>query len=423
MGMSEKSELEELKRKIIGLENQVAAQNQTAERLRRFVKYANDSFFLHDYNGRILDVNENACQSLGYSSAELLNLSMADIEQDFALENHQEQWRKMMPGAATTLEGVHRCKDGTTFPVEIRLSLFEKGHEKFMLGIVRDISERLKAEEAINESECKYRMLFEHGGFATSVSDLETGEIIAYNRKVYEYLGYTREEFQKIKSCDIQRHKDPAELSKELAQIVEKGSEVIEIKHKTKDGRLRDILMSRVPVRIHGRFCVQHIYFDITEWKKLNAELKSNEAKLEENNQNLVEMNAALKVLLKKGDEDKAELQEGVHLRINQLILPYLEKLKRCSGGPKQCALFDILESNLNDIVSPYPYGINSKNLNLTPMEIKIANLIQQGNSSKEIAGIFNLSSRTVDVHRANIRKKLGLRSKKNNLESFLNTL
>lgn len=393
------------------------------ERLRRLIEHSTDAFFVHDIDGRIIDTNQHACESLGYERDELLRLSISDIELDFTPENHPDKWSNMVQGVPAMFIGKHRRKDGTIFPVEIRLSIFDSGKQRYMLGIVRDISERMLAEQALKENEEKYRMLFEHSGFATSVSDLETGEIIAFNKKAYESLGYTSEEFKKLSSVDIQPHKTPEEIVKEKKRVIKIGSLVGETKHKTKNGDIRDVLMSSVPIRINDKYFIQHIYIDITKWKRMNVELQNREAELEGTNKSLEEMNSALKVLLKKRDEDRTELEEKVLLGIQELVVPYLEKLKKSALDKGQEAYVDIARSNLAEITNPFPYGLTSRHLNLTPMEIKVSNLIKQGKTSKDIADLFNLSFRTIDVHRTNIRKKLGIKSEKANLRSLLLSL
>jgi len=428
--MSRKPTYEELEKQVKELRKEAgelkyieAKLRVSEERLRRLIEHSTDAFFVHDIDGRIIDTNQHACESLGYTRDEMLKLTISDIELDFAPENHPDKWSNMVPGVPAMFLGKHRRKDGATFPVEIRLSIFDSGKQRYMLGIVRDISERMQAEQALKENEEKYRMLFEHSGFATSVSDLETGEIIAFNKKAYESLGYTEEEFKKLSSADIQPHKSREEIVKEKKRVIKIGSVVSETKHKTKSGDIRDVLMSSVPIRIHDKYFIQHIYIDITKWKMMNVELQNREAELEEKNKSLEEMNAALKVLLKKRDEDRTELEEKVLLSIQELVIPYLEKLKKSSldRGPE--AFVDIAMSNLKDIINPFPYGVTSRHLNLTPMEIKVSNLIKQGKTSKEIADLFNLSFRTVEVHRANIRKKLGIKNEKANLRSLLLTL
>jgi DNA-binding NarL/FixJ family response regulator len=130
----------------------------------------------------------------------------------------------------------------------------------------------------------------------------------------------------------------------------------------------------------------------------------------------LKEANAALKVLLKQRDQDKIELEEKVLLNVNQLIIPYLGKLKRRKLDAKQKAYAEILESNLNEIVSPLARSLSSKFLRLSQTELEVASLVQQGQTTKQIAETMNLAESTIDLHRNNIRSKLGVKNKKINL-------
>ena len=141
---------------------------------------------------------------------------------------------------------------------------------------------------------------------------------------------------------------------------------------------------------------------------------------LETKTQNLEELNTALKVLLQKRDEDKIELEEKVLVNVQELVATYLEKLKKSGLDDRQKTYVDIIESNLNDIVSPFVRGLSNKYLSLTPTEIQTANLVRQGKTSKEIAKIVNLSARTIEFHRDNIRKKMGIKNIKVNLRTHL---
>ena len=131
-------------------------------------------------------------------------------------------------------------------------------------------------------------------------------------------------------------------------------------------------------------------------------------------------MNATLRVLLEKKDEDKELLEEKVLNNFSQLIEPFLEKLKATDLDLTQKAYVGILESNLNDIISPFSKSLSIAYSKLTPQEIQIANLLKQGKSTKEIAELFNLSAKTIQTHRRNIRRKLGLNTKSVNLRSYL---
>ena len=116
-------------------------------RYQALAEQACDAFFVHDFAGRLVEVNRRACDSLGYTREELLRMSVTDIEQDFNLQSAQEQWATIKPGEDFTLYGQHRRKDGTLFPVEIRFGCSIWRGERLFLGMVRDITERRQAEE------------------------------------------------------------------------------------------------------------------------------------------------------------------------------------------------------------------------------------------------------------------------------------
>jgi DNA-binding CsgD family transcriptional regulator len=137
----------------------------------------------------------------------------------------------------------------------------------------------------------------------------------------------------------------------------------------------------------------------------------------------LEDANTALKVLLKRREEDRTELEEKVIYNMRALILPYIENLKITHIDSRQLNQLKILERNINEIISPFLRTLSSKYPNLTPMEIKIINFIKEGRTTKEMAGLLNVSARTVEVHRDNIRKKLSLKNRKANLRSHLLSL
>jgi DNA-binding CsgD family transcriptional regulator len=152
-------------------------------------------------------------------------------------------------------------------------------------------------------------------------------------------------------------------------------------------------------------------------------ELKNSNNELQMKTISLSETNTALKVLLKQRETDKIELEEKVFLNFKELILPYLEKLKNKKLGSKEKAYIDIIESNLNDIVSPFVRNFSARMFRLSPTEIQVLNLVKQGKTTKEIAKTLNLGTSTIDFHRHNIRKKIGIKNKKINLSSYLSSL
>jgi PAS domain S-box-containing protein len=158
----------------------------------------------------------------------------------------------------------------------------------------------------------------------------------------------------------------------------------------------------------------------IIEHKQTDLALGEREKELEVKTLNLEELNVALSVLLKKREEDKTKLEENVMFNMKELIEPCLEKLKNTGLGERQLTLVDILETNLNEIILPFSRSLSSGYLKLTPSEIQVANLVKLGKNTKEIADLLNLSGRTIESHRENIRKKLGIKYKKANLRTYL---
>ncbi|MBF0234894.1 MAG: PAS domain S-box protein, partial [Desulfamplus sp.] len=136
--------------------------------------------------------------------------------------------------------------------------------------------------------------------------------------------------------------------------------------------------------------------------------------------QEIDKLDSTIKILTQKLNDQKNETEQRVSESANTLILPYVEKLKNANPTTGQKKLLAILESNINEMVSPFAKKMKQMDFTLTPMEIQIAHLISQGNISKQIASILCISSRTVDFHRDNLRLKLGIKNKKTNLRSML---
>lgn len=162
------------------------------------------------------------------------------------------------------------------------------------------------------------------------------------------------------------------------------------------------------------------------ELKKANEELEvkvfERTKELRESNKKLEEINIALKVLLEKKEEQSKEYKESFVYNVKNLLEPYIEKLKETDLTVEQKVLINLIEKKLAEIVSPYEKDLSEK-YGLTPTEIQVIDLIKSGKQTKEIAEIMGLSKRTVDTHRHNIRKKLGILNKNINLRSYLSSL
>ncbi|MCG8310280.1 MAG: response regulator [Cytophagales bacterium] len=138
----------------------------------------------------------------------------------------------------------------------------------------------------------------------------------------------------------------------------------------------------------------------------------------------LEELNSALQVLLKKRENDRSSIEENVMSNVQKLILPSVQRMKANARQSERFQLdLRLIESGLNELVSPFAKNIASNYFKLTPNEVKVAALIKQGMRTKEIARNLNLSVNTIMTHRYNIRSKLGIKNKNQNLQVYLNNL
>jgi DNA-binding CsgD family transcriptional regulator len=108
---------------------------------------------------------------------------------------------------------------------------------------------------------------------------------------------------------------------------------------------------------------------------------------------------------------------------VKKLIFPYIENLKHLNLNGDQMTQVEIIESHLNDIISPFLRSLSSAYSSLTPREIQVASLVKEGKTTKEITKLLNISATAVDFHRKNLRLKFGLKNKNTNLRSYLTSL
>lgn len=165
----------------------------------------------------------------------------------------------------------------------------------------------------------------------------------------------------------------------------------------------------------------------LSEQERLDRELQRSNEELErrvqERTRDLAEANTALRVLLDRVEASKRELEDRIARNIQDLVLPHVETLKRRLRAEDLLLHVGLLESNIVNATSPSAHRMALKFACLTPTEIEIAQLIMRGSSTKQIANSMARATSTIDFHRNNIRKKLGIESRNLNLRSYLSSL
>ncbi len=182
------------------------------------------------------------------------------------------------------------------------------------------------------------------------------------------------------------------------------------------------------PLRLIG------LLSDITACKEIQQGFLQSKERLEQNtvkqteqlarhNTELTQANSALTVLLRKREQDKQDLEERLSENVIKLVEPLIKRLQRTKLDDMQILLLREIEDQLHDITSSFITKLTSSHVGLTPMETQVAMHVKQGKATKEIADILCLAPDTINVHRKKIRKKLGLRHKSVNLQTFLASL
>ena len=283
----------------------------------------------------------------------------------------------------------------------------------------REIEERKQVEESLQVKDNAIESSI--NGFAFA----EFGGNLTYVNKAFLRLWGYRTNRDVLGRPAYEFWQQPEKVLEVVELLSAGGAWVGELVAKKSDGSAFDVQVSASMIvdEAGNPTHMMASFLDITERKLADQALRAKEAELRSKAKNLEDVNTALRVLLKRREEDKSELEQKVLSNVKDLVLPYLEGLKKTSLDANQSFCVSILESNLNDIVSPFSHRLSSKYLGLTPTEIRVADLVKEGKTTKEIAEFMNVSAKTIEAHRDNIRKKIGIKHKKTNLRTYLSSL
>ena len=289
--------------------------------------------------------------------------------------------------------------------------------------IISNAFESKQAEEALRESEKKYRDLVEN--ISDVIYSIDTDGVMTYISPAIESIfGYSPSEIIGKPLIEFVYKEDLTRMRKRFEETLSGHIKPSEYRVLSKSGEIHWILASSKPVFVKNHVIgIQGVLTDITERKRAEIALQEKEQKLERQAQRLEEVNTALKVLLEHREEEKKKSEENILSNVQKLIFPYIEKLENSRLDDKNKTYVDIIRSNLKELISPFGNTLSSKYSILTPTEIQVADLIKHGRTSKEIASLLNVSLKAISFHRGNIRTKLGLVNKKINLRSHLQSL
>jgi PAS domain S-box-containing protein len=181
---------------------------ETLKFTRFSIDNAADTMVCVDHDARFVDVNDAFCRSVGYSREELLSMTVHDIDPDYSAEIWPEFWKKLKQSGSLTFETCHRNKEGRIFPVEITANFLEYNGKEYHCSFARDITERKRTEEVLQESEERYRLLFENSLDAILLT-VPDGRILKANPAACTIFGRTEEELIQLGRSGVIDTTDP----------------------------------------------------------------------------------------------------------------------------------------------------------------------------------------------------------------------
>ena len=261
---------------------------ESEEQYRFLFNGITDAVYVHEVSvgkpGKFIAVNNSACSMLGYTMDEFLQMEVKDIDTPEQSEKIPSIHEKLYRDGYALFETCHVVKDGRRIPVEVNIKLFELQGKSMVLSVARDISERKRAEEALNESEKRFKDLFENSNDLIQIVDAE-GKYLYVNRKWREILGFTEEETKRLHFTDIVKKEQIPHCMENFRRIANGESiEQMEIIYVSKDARELYLEGNMSPSFKDGKFVsCRGIFRDITERKKAEEALRASEAELHDN--------------------------------------------------------------------------------------------------------------------------------------------
>ena len=257
------------------------ALEENEERYRQIYQFSPDSIIIHDMDMNILDANNKAVEEFGYSKLELLKMKVFELHPEDELKHSKHVLAEMKKVSALNVETKFLRKDGSIFLAEATPCKYTLGSKPIIHVVIRDITERKKAQEALEESEVRYRNLFENSSEFLFTLDLK-GNFTDVNKAAVTITGFTKSELLKKNFKDYIPKKDHRKLLIAFSKMYKTGEpqQDLPIEAIMKDGSIKYFETSFSLLKKEGQIIgLQGSSKDITERKQAEEALKESEAK------------------------------------------------------------------------------------------------------------------------------------------------
>ena len=244
-----------------------------ARRIGAVADEARDIILLMDQRGHVCDANRAALVAYGYSHAEITELNIRDLRAASTRDEINDQMARAADGGVQ-FETVHRRRDGSEFPCEVSSRRLELDGESFLVSVVRDVSERRRAEAQLREKENLFTTVFRNSPVVVSIVDLETQQYVDVSDSYLRIMGLGREQVIGKTFVQLGLSLDPPDLERMVHAITTRFAGEFEVRVRGKDGRVLDTIHSLEFIELAGKPCVVAFAHDITEHKRLEQQLQ-----------------------------------------------------------------------------------------------------------------------------------------------------
>ncbi len=246
---------------------------ESALRLTQFsIQQAVDAVFLVNAGARILDVNEAACEMLGYSRDELLSKTVHDIDTNFPRENWQARWQQLKVRKFFSYESRHQKKDGIVIQTDTTINFLVHEGREYVCAFMRDITDRKRAEAQLHLTQ----FAIERAGDMVFWMD-ESARLLLVNAAACERTGYTKDELLRMAVPDIDPHYQMEVWARHWQELRETGWQRLETQHRSKSGEVYPVEVVANFVVFEGREYNFATVRDISERKRTELRLRFSE--------------------------------------------------------------------------------------------------------------------------------------------------
>ncbi len=253
------------------------ALKESEERFRSLFDRAGDALFIHGEQGHFLQINDEACRLLGYRREELLKLTPGDIHDPSEASKVPERMKELFETGNLMFSSELIAKDGQRTPVEINAKLVEYKGVKSVLSVSRDITERRKAEQALRESEKKFRVLADSTTASIAIVAGDEPRFVYANQTMLDRTGMTWDQFAANTPGDSLTPAAREAGTRAAMEAAEHGDIQHRFEYEDDDGRWIEVNVTQT--EIDGEAARIYTSFDITEHKRARAALEESESK------------------------------------------------------------------------------------------------------------------------------------------------